>query len=128
MKNPIPTLLLICALLVAPGCATKWIDKVSQTRVATTKLVHSAVFEFNTYYRAKTNELNGATADLIAAKSLVYESAQKFGRTALTLETLEAGYKIDTVTSNEVVKVLITLGNNATNVVEAVKYVTQGTQ
>lgn len=119
----LPVALAITLLLT--GCAQRWIDKVSQGRIAATRIGHSAVGEFNVYYTLQTNQAP-ASKDLEAARGLVYETSTNLGLSTLQLEQLELDYKKAPTNQNQIMTVSKVVAANASNIVGLVNYIKKG--
>ena len=125
LKSLFSAALLACSLIFETGCATKWIDKVSQARVTSSQIGYRAVSEFNAYYSAKTNKLNGTTKDLEAGKSLVYDSSRALSLSLLTLESVETAYRVAPTNQSPVVNALGAVTANVSNIINTVNYITK---
>lgn len=122
----IGTLAVTTALLILlTGCAVSWIDKVSQSRVASAKIGYRTVSEFNGYYQDKTNKLKGTTADLEAARSLVYDTSTNLSLSLLTLESVENAYRLAPTNQLPVVNALNAVTANVSNIINTVNYIKQ---
>ena len=112
-----------CLALVA--CSTPWIDTVSKSRLATSKLGYRTVAEFNGYYSGQTNKLHGTTPDLEAARSLIYDTSKSLSVSLLTLESVENFYRLAPTNQSPVVNALQAVAANASNIVNTVNYLTK---
>ena len=118
--------LILAVAIATSGCATSFIDKVSQTRVATAGISYRTVAEFNAYYQGQTNALHGTTPDLEAKRSLIYEQAVNLGVSLAALEALEDSYRAAPTNQPALLNALGAVAENATNLVNTVNYL-QGT-
>jgi hypothetical protein len=125
MKTITASFAALFAAILITGCATQWIDKVSQTRASAAAIGYRAVSEFNAYYHTKTNALHGTTQDLEAARSLTYDASRKLSASLLTLETVELAYRAAPTNQLPVINAINAVGANASNLTATVKYVTQ---
>ena len=112
-------------IVLITGCATSWIDKVSQSRVASAKIGYRTVAEFNGYYSAQTNRLKGSTPDLDAARQLVYGASKDLGLSLLTLEAVELSYREAPTNQLPVVSALNAVTANVSNIINTVNYIKQ---
>lgn len=127
-KPPNVTLWLLTGLLAigTMACATRWIDKVAQTRAATAKVGYRAVSEFNGWYQQRTNELRGTTPKLEIQRTAVYTLSSNLSASLLTLEAVEYNYRLAPTNQTPVVSAAQAVASQSSNLVYLVTTIRKG--
>lgn len=127
-KNPSPApalppatfaVVLLIAALAFSGCATKFIDKVSQTRAGATKVGYQYASEYNAWLRPRTNNpaaYNTTYTSLMAGWTNVDNSIRLLGDSAQILKLVELEYRNAPTNQAPVVAALAELAKQADHV------------
>jgi hypothetical protein len=108
------------------GCATKFIDKVAQTRAAAAKGGYRTVAEFNGWYHERTNALRGTTPALEQSRLKVYTLSSNLSLSLLTLEAVEDAYRLAPTNQAPVVSAVDAVAGQASNLVNTVNTLRKG--
>lgn len=115
---------LLSLSLCLTACAAKWIDKVSQTRAASTKLGYRAGAEYNAWLQPRTNNpaaFHTTYGALMTGWTNVDFNARQLGRSALLLESLEDTYRATPTNQSAIVAVVNDLALQSSNLNVIVK-------
>jgi len=118
----------VLAVIIATGCATKFIDKVSQSRAAASKIGYRAVAEFNGWYSLRTNNpaaFKTTLDELNAEKGAVYTISTNLSLSLLTLEEVENAYRLAPTNQSAVVNAAAAVAANSSNIVKIVNLFTK---